>query len=121
MKLSQFVMLHEGHLVGRNVNNKYHDQSSLGVERDLTRGRGGGPCCLASRRCGKIQTGSSKDSQRALPRTDGVPNPWRFLKAMHDRGGGLQPATCVVFVALSSVSGQALWGCRCEDRPGEHR
>lgn len=68
------------------------DQSLPGVERDLTHGRGGGPCCLASRRCGKRQTGSSKDSQRPPqphPWADGALNPWRFLKAMHDRGGRL--------------------------------
>lgn len=65
------------------------DQSSPGVERDLTRGRGGGPCCLASRRCGKRQTGSSKDSPEILPRADGALNPRRILKAMHDRGGRL--------------------------------
>lgn len=66
------------------------DQSSPGVERDLTRGRGGGPCCLASRRCGKRQTGSSKDGHREPPpRPDEALNPRRFLKAMHDRGGRL--------------------------------
>ncbi|KAG7526558.1 hypothetical protein JOB18_041708 [Solea senegalensis] len=30
--------------------------------------------------------------------------------------GGPQPATCVVFVALSTVSGQALWGCQYSHR-----
>lgn len=65
------------------------DQSLPGVERDLTRGRGGGPCCLASRRCGKRQTGSSKDGPVSSCGADGGLNPWRFLKAMHDRGGRL--------------------------------
>ena len=65
------------------------DQSSPGVERDLTRGRGGGPCCLASRRCGKRQTGSSSDGPAILPRADGALNPRRILKATHDRGGHL--------------------------------
>lgn len=65
------------------------DQSSPGVERDLTRGRGGGPCCLASRRCGKRQTGSSSDGPAILPRADGALNPRRILKATHDRGGRL--------------------------------
>lgn len=52
------------------------DQSSLGVERDLTRGRGGGSCCLASQRCGKRQTGSFKDSQRApSPHPPRIPKP----------------------------------------------
>lgn len=68
------------------------DQSLPGVERDLTHGRGEGPCCLASRQCGKRQAGSSKDDQRAPsphPGTDGALNPLSFLKAMHDRGGRL--------------------------------
>lgn len=47
---------------------------------------------MASRRCGKRQTGSFKDGHRASPpplQADGALNPQRLLKAMHDRGGRL--------------------------------
>lgn len=58
-----------------------------GFERDLTCGRGGGSCCLASRQCGKRQTGSFKDSQKPPPSPPLQPlNPQRFLKAGHDWG-----------------------------------